>query len=419
MEPNMSETKITDPSCDFDPMSISVDAAKTRILQQVIPVTQVETIALRDCQDRVTAKDITSRVQVPNHTNSAMDGYAVYGADLTDQEQTLTIVGASFAGKPFNGVVKNGQCVRIMTGAVMPPECDTVIAQERVSLQDGYIIIHPGEKPGSNVRAAGEDLQIGSIAIAKGTRIGSAHLGLAASLGFSELPVYRKPVVAFFSNGDELKSVGETLEIGELYDSNRYTLHGMLKDTGVEFIDLGIVADRPEAIRQAFLDAADCADMVITSAGASVGDADYVKETLDQLGAVSFWKVAVKPGRPLAFGTLGKSLFFGLPGNPVSVMVTFEVFVKQALRQLAGENKTEPLTMRVPVDCKLRKRVGRAEFQRGILSTNEKGETIVTSTGDQGSGILHSMSMANCYIVLSPESDGADIGDWVTVQPFK
>ena len=248
--------------------------------------------------------------------------------------------------------------------------------------------------------------------------MGPSHLGLAASLGFAELPVTRRPRVAFFSNGDELRSLGDSIGLGDVYDSNRYTLYGMLAEDGAEMVDLGIVRDDPLAIRRAFLDAAGCADMVITSAGASVGEADYVRDTLQELGAVTFWKVAIKPGRPLSFGTVGESLFFGLPGNPVSVMVTYELFVRRALRRLCGEREGVPLVLQVPAATDLKKRPGRKEYQRGILELDAAGRTVVRSTGDQGSGILHSMSMANCYIILPDESTGAVAGDLVEVRPF-
>lgn len=407
------------PDCDSDPSSISVQQATARILALVKPVTQIETVALRAALGRVIATDIHSRVQVPNHTNAAMDGYAVIGRDLPTQgARQFTVVGTAFAGKPYTKNVESGQCVRIMTGAVMPPQATSVVIQERVTRVRDVVTIKAGESSAANVRHAGEDLAVGGLAIAAGIRIGAAHVGLAASLGFSELPVWRKPRVAFFSNGDELRAVGETLETGTLYDSNRYTLFALLTAAGVEIIDLGIVADDPKAIKKAFIDAASCADMVIASAGASVGDADYVKATLDALGAVSFWKVAVKPGRPLAFGSIGDSLFFGLPGNPVSVMVMFQIFVRPALKRLAGEASTAPITMRVPLMSTLKKRVGRAEFQRGILAVADNGQTVVSSTGAQGSGILRSMCIANCYIILPPDSAGAAIGELVEVQPF-
>ena len=407
------------PSCDFDPMSITADQATVKILQAIEPIRVVETVAIRSALGRVLAEDLISRVNVPNHTNSAMDGYALNGAELpTQSSQSFELAGVAFAGKPYKGEVAKGQCIRIMTGAVMPKGTDSVVIQERVEVGDGQILVHPGERQGDNVRYAGEDLKAGDVAIPAGVRLGASHLGLAASLGFAELRVLRRPKVAFFSNGDELKPIGSALEVGELYDSNRYTLYAMLTDLGVDLIDLGVIPDDANAIADAFKTAASCADMVITSAGASVGDADYVKQTLDELGKVSFWKVAIKPGRPLSFGSIDQSLFFGLPGNPVSVMVTFALFVKPALKKLAGEKFSVPLKMTIKTLSKLKKRPGRTEYQRGILSLNDKGETVVRSTGEQGSGILSSMSLANCYIILPTDSDGAQAGDYVEVQPF-
>jgi len=407
------------PNCDFDPKSITADEAVRHILEAVKPVRDIETIGLRSCLGRVVARDILSRVEVPNHTNSAMDGYALASAGLPDTgSKQFTVVGTSFAGKPFDGVVGAGECVRIMTGAVMPSGTDSVVTQERVARNEDRVTVSAGERKGDNVRYAGEDLKVGDVAIGQGTRIGAAHLGLAASLGFSELPVFRRPRVTFFSNGDELRSVGEQLETGTLYDSNRYTLYAMLSELGVDMLDFGIVRDDPDQIREAFTAAAASADMVITSAGASVGDADYVQQTLAELGQVTFWKVAIKPGRPLAFGLLGDSLFFGLPGNPVSVMVTFQLFVREALRKLAGERDAVALKMRVPLTASLKKRPGRVEYQRGILSLDANGETVVCSTGEQGSGILHSMSVANCYIILDRDVEWVEAGEHVVVQPF-
>jgi molybdopterin molybdotransferase len=284
---------------------------------------------------------------------------------------------------------------------------------------DGNLIsIGAGEKKGSNVRYAGEDIRVGDIVIASGTRLGASQLGLLASLGMPEVKVIRRPRVAYFSNGDELRSVGTPLEIGEVYDSNRYTLHAMLNDLGVEQIDLGVVKDDREAIAEVIKEAASRADLVITTAGASVGDADYIKEILASLGQISFWKVAIKPGRPMSFGKLGHSVFFGLPGNPVSVMVTFQVFLKPAIRQLAGEQHTAPMILKMRLLADLRKKPGRMEYQRGIMSMDSNGETVVSSTGEQGSGILSSMTQANCYIILPDDSDGVKAGEMVEVQPF-
>lgn len=405
--------------CDFDPNSITVDQAVKHIRQTVIPITNVERIDVYSALGRVISEDIVSTMNVPNHTNSAMDGYAISGESISATgEKKFTQVGIALAGSPYDGQVKNDQCVRIMTGAVMPQGTDTVVIQERVKKAKDIITIQSGEKKLANVRYAGEDMNIGDVAIPQGIKLGPSHLGLAASLGLEKLPVIRRPKVAYFSNGDELRSVGTKLKIGEVYDSNRYTLHAMLSELGVEQVDLGIVKDDLDAIADVFRSAASDADMVITTAGASVGDADYVKQTLTTLGEVSFWKVAIKPGRPMSFGKLGSSLFFGLPGNPVSVIVTFQVFVKSAIKLLSGEKFSVPMVLKVRTLTDLKKRPGRMEFQRGILSLDENGETVVNSTGEQGSGILSSMSLANCYIMLPDDSEGASAGEWVEVQPF-
>ncbi len=405
--------------CDFDPASLQADQALDLISRQIKPIRQTEIVALRDALDRIVARDIKSPANIPNHTNSAMDGYAFVGQDIAgDSLHTFKVVGTSMAGSPCSETVNSGQCVRIMTGAVMPQGTDTVIMQEQVEVNADSITIAPGHKIGANVRRAGEDLAQGEVAIQKGTRMTPSTLGVVASLGLSEIPVFRKPRVAFFSNGDELRSIGETLKTGELYDSNRYSLHGLLSHCHVELIDMGIIGDNRDGIERALSDAAAIADMVITSAGASVGEADYIKPLLDQLGEAFFWKVAIKPGRPLAFGRIGESLFFGLPGNPVSVMVTFDLFVKPAINKLSGKSPTQPIRLTVPCRSRLRKRPGRSEFQRGILRLDPQGQYSVQSTGAQGSGMLTSMTIANCYIILPSDSEGIEAGENVLVQPF-
>ncbi len=398
--------------------SLSVNQARERIAQLIKPVTSWQKCPLRDALDRVLHCEITSPIQVPAHNNSAMDGYAIYGDDLSTDPTSLKQVGTAFAGHPFDGDVQRGQCVRIMTGAMMPQQCDTVIMQEHVEVNEDMITVHGQHKQGQNVRFAGEDLTTGQTVLAEGHRITAADLGLIASLGIAEVTVTRKLRVAFFSTGDELRSIGETLEPGQIYDSNRYTLYGMLKKCDVELIDMGVIADEKQALRDALTLAAQQADVVITSGGVSVGDADYVKEMLDELGHVDFWKIAMKPGRPLAFGQVNDALFFGLPGNPVSVMVTFYQFVKPALAALSGQ--TEHISQQLRVNCisTIKKRAGRFEFQRGILFNNDNGELEVKTTGEQGSGILRSMSIANCFILLDEHCDGIKPNTLVTVQPF-
>ena len=406
------------PSCDdeYNPALLSVDGALKRIAETITPVIDVEVVALRQTLDRILAADVHSPIEVPNHTNSAMDGYALRFADL--DKTSLQMIGTAWAGRAFNGSVGPGESVRIMTGAVLPDGADTVVMQEHVERDGDVIRVAGGQREGQHVRYAGEDLARGGTALGAGRRLLAADIGMVASLGVSELPVLRQPQVAFFSNGDELRSIGQPLALGEVYDSNRYTLHGMLTRSGVAFNDLGVVPDDRKQIRETFLRAASMADVVITSAGASVGDADYVKEVLDEIGEVNFWKIAMKPGRPLSFGRIGKSLFFGLPGNPVSVMVTFYQFVLPALKHLSGEIAWQPLRLRARTTDRLKKRPGRTEFQRGFLSQDESGALVVATTGEQGSGILSSMSQANCFVILPLESAGAQPGDSVIVEPF-
>ncbi|MCX4188053.1 bifunctional molybdopterin-guanine dinucleotide biosynthesis adaptor protein MobB/molybdopterin molybdotransferase MoeA [Methylophaga sp. OBS4] len=411
---------IPQPSC-ADPQeqnNLSVEQARAQISQLITPMNAWQKCALREALGQILHAPVISPLQVPPHNNSAMDGYAVRSADMQPDAFSLKQVGIAYAGQPYQGDINAGECVRIMTGAMMPPECDTVIMQEHVEVKDNLITVHGKQKAGQNVRMAGEDIQAGDAVLPAGHRITPADMGLIASLGIGEVIVKRRLRVAFFSTGDELRSIGEQLEPGQIYDSNRYTLYGMLKRLDVEVMDMGVVADEKAALKQALQQAAAEADVVITSGGVSVGDADYVKEMLAELGQVNFWKIAMKPGRPLAFGKIGTASFFGLPGNPVSVMVTFYQFVQPALKQMTGE-KTHPVPlMQVKTESTIRKRPGRFEFQRGILFEDENGELRVRTTGQQGSGILRSMSVANCFILLDETSDGIEPGMTVTVQPF-
>jgi molybdenum cofactor synthesis domain len=404
---------------DHDPSALPVEEALQRIDALVRPVEGHETLALRDALGRILAEDICSPIDVPSHTNAAMDGYALAGDALPDSDiWEFKVVGCASAGHPYTGTVGPGECVRIMTGAPLPPGTDTTLMQEYVERYGDVIRVGPGGRPGENVRQRGEDLQAGTVVLQRGTCITPAELGLLASLGIAEVTLRRRVCTAFFSTGDELCSIGEALGLGEIYDSNRYTLYGMLKRLGAELIDMGVVRDRPEDLRKAFGEAARAADAVITSGGVSVGEADYTKEALAALGEVSFWKIAMKPGRPLAFGRIGKAAFFGLPGNPVSVMVTFYQFVQPALRRMMGEREVRPLRISVPCVSRLKKKPGRMEFQRGILEKNDEGRLVVRSTGDQGSGILSSMSQANAFIVLPSDADRVEPGTLVEVEPF-
>ena len=419
---SMSRTTLqVDPSCmdDFDPNSLFTDEATNRIQQQIEPTRGFEKIALRSALGRVLIDDVKSQIDVPGHTNSAMDGYAVNGAELPESgTQLLELIGTAWAGKPYDGSVSTGQTVRIMTGAPMPSGTDTVIMQEHVQDQDGKVEIDARHRPGQNVRSAGEDIRKDQVVLPRGRRITPADLGLLASLGIGEVKVFRKIRVAFFSTGDELRSIGEQLEPGMIFDSNRYTLQGMLTRVGAEPIDMGVIRDRREDTFEAFTEAASCADVIITSGGVSVGEADFVKECLQELGKITFWKVAMKPGRPLAFGRINDAWFFGLPGNPVSVMVTFYIFVQPALRRLMGENKITPFLLQARCECKLRKKAGRTEYQRGLLGYDDTGQLTVDKTGPQGSGILTSMSQADCFIILPLQAESIEPGTTVTVLPF-
>jgi molybdopterin molybdotransferase len=409
------------PSCadDFDPNAMLAKQALQVILDQVEVLEDRESLFINDCLDRIVADNVTSSINVPGFDNSAMDGYALRGTDLeTDPQARLKVVGKAFAGHPYTDTVNPGECVRIMTGAPMPAGADTVVMQEQVSVEEDYISCNVPVKCGQNVRLAGEDIAADSVVFQQGHKITPADLGLLASLGIAEVKVSPKVRVAFFSTGDELKSLGETLEPGQIYDSNRYTLYGLLKKVGADIIDLGVIKDDPATIEQALAAAQQKADVIITTGGVSVGEADYIKDMLDKLGQIHFWKISMKPGRPLAFGKLGKTDFFGLPGNPVSAMVTFYQYVAPAIKQKAGQKAGSNMGFYAKCASKLNKRPGRIEYQRGILHF-ENGEAIVTSTGQQGSHILKSMSQANCFIVLPLENDGIAPGDRVEVQPLE
>ncbi|MES9969045.1 MAG: gephyrin-like molybdotransferase Glp [Candidatus Thiodiazotropha sp.] len=415
---NGSSVSCADPEA---PSTLTVTAAREAILTNITPIETCLRLPLRDALNAVLAQEIVSPIDVPGHTNSAMDGYAMAGGDLPQREQRdFQLIGTAVAGTPFDQTCGEGECVRIMTGAPMPVGTDTVVMQEQARLvNESQVRITAGHHPGQNVRLAGEDIAQGSVVLKPGRRLTPADLGILASLGFAEVSIRRRPRVAFFSTGDELRSIGEPLAAGEVYDSNRYSLYGMLQKADVELLDLGVVGDDPDALQQAFLSAADAADMVITSGGVSVGEADYTKAILEQLGDMQFWKIAMKPGRPLAFGKLGNSNFFGLPGNPVAVMVTFYQFVLPALHYLATGSHYTPFTLQASCGQNIRKKAGRYEFVRGLIQRQEDGSYRVDPIGRQGSGILTSMSRGNCFILLPEDCAGVERGEFVTVQPFE
>jgi len=390
--------------CDTpDPALLTVSQVHQQLEQLTTPVVASERVDIRSALGRVLAEEVISPIDVPPYANSAMDGYAINSTDLSKAAPSLTVIGTSFAGESFNDPVQAGQCVRIMTGAQIPDGTDTVIMQEQVTRNEDMITLGQGHVSGQNVRYPGEDMQKGSAVLHPGKKIGAAEIGLLASLGYPEVNVKRKLRVAFFSTGNELRSVGEPLAEGQIYDSNRYTIFGMLKQLGVELIDMGVIRDDEQAIETAFYHAADIADAVITSGGVSVGEADYVKLTLDKIGKVDFWRVAMKPGKPLALGKIKQALFFGLPGNPVSVMATFYLFALPALRHMMGEAYQQPITVKATTAAFIKKHPGRTDYQRGI-ARNENGKLIVDSAGIQASHILSGMSAANCFIVIPQDS---------------
>ena len=423
----MPESRLSDltnqvPGYNAD--SVSVSVAQQLIRSFILPITDTETLPLKAALGRVLASDVVSFINVPAHDNSAMDGYALRGSDLGDQAFTLDVVGVAYAGRPFNSPVMQGECVRIMTGAVMPEGCDTVMPSEFVlSETDNQVILPAGKiRAGDNRRLAGEDLAMGNAAVTQGKILTPADLGLIASLGIGKVSVKRKLRVAYFSTGDELRSTDEPLDEGCVYDSNGYTLHGMLLRMGCDPIDMGVIKDDPASLETALRRACMDADVIITSGGVSAGDADYTRKMMTRLGEVLFWKIDMRPGKPMAFGRIesgnDSALLFGLPGNPVATMVSFYFFALEALYRLMGAIPPDVLTVRVTSSQSLRKKPGRTEYQRGILSVDAQGLQSVCITGSQGSGILSSMSEANCMVILHHEQGDVHAGDSVDVIPF-
>jgi len=410
----------------YDPNSLHVDRARDLILGLLQPVSGTQRVFVREALDRVLAADAISPIDVPAHDNSAMDGWALRFGDLAAEGETrLRIAGTAYAGRAFEGRLGAGDAVRIMTGAVLPHGVDCVVVQEVARVEDDRVVIPPRQRAGQNTRRAGEDVRAGQPAVPSGRRLRPAEIGVIASLGVAEVTVRRRVRVALFSTGDELCSIGSPLTPGAVYDSNRYTVWGMLTRLGCEVIDMGVVRDDPAALEAAFRDAAGCADAIITSGGVSVGEADFVKQLMARLGEVAFWKIAMKPGRPMAFGriepggpTQPGAWLFGLPGNPVAVMVTFYQLVRPALLRLAGIDPI-PAVPSFTARCvePMKKSPGRTEYQRGILSRDADGWS-VRPTGAQGSGVLRSMADADCFIVLEHERGAVAAGETVTVQPM-
>ncbi|WP_318492336.1 molybdopterin molybdotransferase MoeA [Photobacterium leiognathi] len=403
--------------CDV-PGLMPVETAINNILEQVSPLTKTSTVALADAMGLVLAQDILSPINVPPFANSAMDGYALRAEDLTSTD-TLVLAGKSFAGIPFEGECQAGQCIRIMTGAEMPAGTDTVIMQEETAVDGDNITFNIKPKANDNVRPIGDDVSLGETVLVTGTRLTAREMPLLASLGIAQVEVFHRPKVAFFSTGDELRPVGETLEAGQIYDSNRYGIRALLEKFGCEVLDLGIIPDCPEKLRDAFLKGSTEADVLITSGGVSVGEADYTKDILDQEGQIGFWKIAMKPGKPFAFGKINNAWFCGLPGNPVSAMLTLYQLVQPMLAKLAGNSQYQPpVRVKAKATTLFKKRPGRTDFQRGIYSINAEGQFEVATTGNQGSGAFSSMHLANCFVVLEQERGRVQAGEDVTIEIF-
>ncbi len=436
----------------YDPQALSADTVSAFLARLVAPVTQQEEVGIFQALGRVLAADVVSPISVPPHDNSAMDGYAFAGSQLLAASPlTLRVVGTALAGKAWPGQVQRGECVKIMTGAVMPAGLDTVVAQELVqqSADTAFITLAPGTvQPGGNRRQLGEDLLQGQAALQKGELLTPAALGLMASLGIEKLQVWRRLRVAYFSTGDEILSLGEAPREGAVYDSNRYTVFGLLTRLGCEVIDLGVVRDEPALLEAAFVHAASVSDAIITSGGVSVGEADYTKAMMKKLGDVAFWKIAMRPGRPMAVGRILRAksaispyatsassyknntddptpasseaaILFGLPGNPVAVMVTFLAFVRPALLRMMGSTAAAPPLLKARSSEAIRKKPGRTEYQRGVVSTTPEGTLQVRTTGNQGSGVLSSMVRANGLIVLPHNQGDVAVGDEVEVMMFE
>jgi molybdopterin molybdotransferase len=406
--------------CGHDGPALPLSDALGRVLAAVTPVSDSERLPIRQALGRVLGSDVRSTIDVPAHDNSAMDGYALRSADLPDAAPLrLRLIGTAFAGRPFDGRVGEGESVGIMTGAPVPEGADTVVMQERVSADNGHVQINALPARGANVRMAGEDIKAGEVALSGGVQLQPAHIGLLASIGAAEVDVLRRPRVAFFSTGDELCEVGTPTQPGQIYDSNRYTLFGMLQRLDTEIVDLGVIRDRPDELEAGLRRAAEGADLIVTTGGVSVGEADYLVEIFERLGQIDFWSIAIKPGRPTVFGTLGDALYLGLPGNPVSAMATFYQLARPAILKLSGSQPQVPVLISASCAATIKTKAGRTEFLRGVLSRDQQGQYVVAKTGHQGSGILSSMTQANCFIVIPENAEVIEAGSQVDVQPFE
>ncbi|WP_444926423.1 molybdopterin molybdotransferase MoeA [Microbulbifer sp. TRSA002] len=404
--------------CCSQPGLMPIESARKKLLEALSPISGTETLPLAQAAGRVLAEDVISTVNLPPCDNSAMDGYALRFEDLASG-LPLELIGKSFAGAPFDGVVNPGTCVRIMTGAAVPAGADTVVMQENVDAQGESIRINCEVRAGDHVRRCGEDVAEGASLLKAGERISVPHIALLAAAGVGTVTVVRKPVIALFSTGDELHQPGEALGKGDIYDSNRIALLSALEQLDLDILDLGILPDNKQAITNALQRASEEADAIITSGGVSVGEADYTREVLEELGEIGFWKVAMKPGKPFAFGFLQGTPFFGLPGNPVSALVTFYQLAVPALSVMKGDQWTGPQTLQAKLLKPLKKKPGRTDFQRGVYRSDENGILVVEPVGTQGSHILSGLAAANCFIVLARESGSVEAGEQVVIEPLR
>ncbi len=404
---------------DYDPDSLSIEQAHKLILSLVVPIQETETVNLTTATGRTLASDVNSQIQVPPCRNSAMDGYAFRQKDIVpNAATTLIIAGKSLAGHPRLQEIEPNTCVRVTTGAAIPPAADCVVMQELVTVESGKIIIPSAKMDSRFIREAGSDIDFNDKVLKRGTLLGAAELGLLASIGNNDIKTFRRPRVAIFSTGDELVNPGKVPKNGQIFDSNRFVLWAQLEQIGAEIIDLGIVNDSIESMRDTFAKAV-TADLLISSGGVSVGEADYVREVLKSCGELQLWKIAMKPGRPLTVGKLNNGcLFFGLPGNPVSGMVTFQFFVSAALKKLQNQKQEKQLTLSAICLTDLSKTPGRVELKRGIYSENKRGGWQVEATGNQDSHMLTSMVKANCFILLGLETGNVEKGKEVKIIPF-
>ncbi|CNF41372.1 molybdopterin molybdotransferase MoeA [Yersinia mollaretii] len=397
---------------------LSLEQALTKMLSQVTPLQATEIVPLTDAAGRITASAINSPIAVPPFANSAMDGYAVRCNELSSGVP-LPVAGKAFAGAPFKEAWPANTCVRIMTGAPIPVGADAVIMQEQAVVSEQGITFTGSVQLGQNIRLAGEDIEQGAAVFPAGVKLGAAQLPLLASLGIANVAVFRTLKVAIFSTGDELQAIGQPLGEGQIYDTNRFAVHLMLQQLGCQIIDLGVIRDDQQALRNAFEQADGVADLVISSGGVSVGEADYTKQMLEELGDIGFWKLAIKPGKPFAFGQLDHAWFCGLPGNPVSAALTFYQLVQPLIAKLSGHSEWHPpVRLKAKAVTKLKKSPGRLDFQRGIFSTNASGELEVRTTGHQGSHIFSSFSQGNCFIVLERERGSVAVGETVEIELF-